>query len=298
MTAIRNYQRAIVIVAAGLALIAMLIGCSGRNSNDEKGGIQSAADELAAGETGRDGSGSASSRSRPVDSETLAYADVNDKLVYGYFAFPTDMVEPLPAVIVVHDWWGLNDDTRSTANRLAAEGYMVLAIDLYGGETVSEIRAAREKMITVVEDPRSVEENISQALEFVAIAGAPGTAALGWGFGGSWSLSAARLFPEEIDAAVIYYGQVPTDEDVLRPIKGPILGLFGAKDRGISPESVAKFEAAMERLRKPVSIHMYPQAGHAFADPARTNYDEKIAEISWRHTVEFLAQNLSDADQS
>ena len=230
---------------------------------------------------------------RPVVAERLPYAEVNDELVYGHFAFPADMIEPLPAIIVIHEWWGLNDNVRAMADRLAGEGYIVLAIDLFGGKTASGPEQARKQMLAVVEDPGSAEENIRQAYDFVnATAGAPRVASLGWCFGGGWSLQAAMLLPDELDAAVIYYGQVTDDEDKLRPVNLPILGLFGAEDKGIPVESVEKFEAALERLRKDHAIQIYPGAGHAFANPTGRNYDAEVADDAWQRTIEFLARHL------
>lgn len=285
------------IVMAGSVSIMLLAGACGQ---DDSG---SGADPSAAGRDGTPRQTPAanvagSDLARPVDSETLPYADVDDQLVYGYFAFPTDMIEPLPAIIMIHDWWGLNDDVRATADKLATEGFMVLAIDLYAGETADRIEAARAKMVKVLEDPANVENNISQALEFVAIAGAPSTASLGYGLGGGWSLSAAALFPDEIDAAVIYYGQVSDDEDQLRNIKAPILGLFGAKDRSVTQKSVNAFEVAMQRLRKTHDVHFYPEAGHAFADQTRNNFRKAAADNAWLRTVEFLVANLAHGEQS
>lgn len=235
---------------------------------------------------------------RAIVSERLPYAEVKDELVYGHFVFPSDMVEPLPAVIVIHEWWGLNDNVRAMADRLAAEGYIVLAVDLFGGEVAEHGVNARKLMLSVVEDPDPATDNIRQAYEFVSeTAGAPRIGSLGWCFGGGWSLNTAMLFPDDLDATVIYYGQVTDDEDSLRPINAPILGLFGAKDTGISVESVEKFEAALKRLRKNYNVHIYPGAGHAFANPTGRNYNAATADDAWRRTLEFLDRNLSHADE-
>lgn len=234
---------------------------------------------------------------RTVISERLPYAEVGEQLVYGHFVFPADMVEPVPAIIVIHEWWGLNDNVRAMADRLAGEGYIVLAVDLYAGKTADDRESARQMMLSVVEDPDAASENIRQAYEFVAAtAGAPRVASLGWCFGGGWSLNTAMLFPDELDAAVIYYGQVTDDEDKLRPVNVPILGLFGAEDTGISVASVQGFEATLERLRKNHDIHIYPGAGHAFANPTGTNYNAEVAEDAWQRTLEFLTQYLVTAE--
>jgi carboxymethylenebutenolidase len=236
---------------------------------------------------------------RAVVSERLPYAEVADELVYGYFVFPSDMIEPLPAVIMIHEWWGLNDNIRAMAERLAGEGYIVLAVDLFGGEVATTPAAARELMLRVVENPQAANENIRQAHAFVDnIAGAPRIASLGWCFGGGWSLNTAMLFPDDLDAAVIYYGQVTDDEELLRPVSAPILGLFGAKDTGIKVESVQAFEAALERLRKPHDIHIYPGADHAFANPTGKAYNAKDADDAWQKTLDFLARNLAMVPQA
>ena len=232
--------------------------------------------------------------SRAVVSERLPYAEVDDELVYGHFVFPADMVDPLPAIIVIHEWWGLNDNVRAMADRLAGEGYIVLAVDLFGGETATTPEQARQQMLRVVENQQAAEENMRQAYEFVnSTAGAPRIGSLGWCFGGGWSLNAAMLFPDELDATVIYYGQVTDDEQKLRTISAPILGLFGAQDQGITVESVQNFEAALERLRKNYDIHIYPGVDHAFANPTGTAYNAAAAEDAWQKTVEFLNLHLA-----
>ena len=236
--------------------------------------------------------------SRAVDSETLAYADVDDRLAYGYLAYPSGMTEPLPAIIMIHEWWGLNDNIRAMANRFAAEGYMVLAVDLYGGETADSPREARERMRRVVENPETARENIRQALNFLNIAGAPGIAAIGWGFGGGWSLNTAMQYPGELDASVIIYGQVTDDHEKLRVIDAPVLGLFAAKDRGIPIETINAFDEALQRLRMKHEIHIYPDVGHAFANPTGNRYNQEAAEDAWQRTIRFLGENMSSGDET
>lgn len=231
---------------------------------------------------------------RPVTAEKLPYAELGDELVYGYFVAPADMFEPLPAVIMIHEWWGLNDNIRAMADRLAAQGYIVLAVDLYGGKVASNAAEARQFMLGVVEDPEMANANIRSAYEFVSkTAGAPKVGSVGWCFGGGWSLNTAQLFPDDLDAAVIYYGQVTDDEDKLRPVNSPILGLFAAEDKGIKVESVQAFGAALTRLRKDHEIHVYPGVGHAFANPTGDNYSEAAAEDAWRRTLDFLNRYLA-----
>ncbi|MDH3848183.1 MAG: dienelactone hydrolase family protein [Gammaproteobacteria bacterium] len=231
---------------------------------------------------------------REITAERLAYAEVDDEVVYGHFAFPSDMIEPLPAVIMIHEWWGLNDNIRAMAERLAAEGYIVLAVDLFGGEAATSPEVARQLMLRAVENRDSVTSNIEQAYRFVKeTAGAPRIASLGWCFGGGWSFNTAVMFPQDLDAAVIYYGQVTDDEARLSPLDVPILGLFGSADRGIKLESVRRFEGALERLGKDYEIHVYEGAGHAFANPSGRNFNAGYAEDAWTRTLEFLSDRLS-----
>jgi len=234
---------------------------------------------------------------RPVISERLPYAEVDDELVYGHFVFPADMVDPLPAVIVIHEWWGLNDNIRAMADRLAGEGYIVLAVDLFGGMSATSPEQARHQMLQVVENPEAARENIRKAYEFVSMtAGAPRIGSLGWCFGGGWSLNTAMLLGDDLDAAVIYYGQVTDDEEKLRPITSPILGLFGDLDQGISVGSVQRFEEALQRLRKNHDVHIYPGADHAFANPTGSAYNAVAAEDAWQKTLEFLDLHLGVVD--
>jgi carboxymethylenebutenolidase len=231
---------------------------------------------------------------RDVIAERLPYAEVGDQLVYGHFVFPAEMVEPLPAVIVIHEWWGLNDGVRAMADRIAAQGYIVLAVDLFAGKTAEEPSGARKLMLEVVENPGPANENILQAYQFVSdTAGAPAIASLGWCFGGGWSLNAALLLPEDLDAAVIYYGQVTADEERLQPLDVPLLGIFAENDNGIPVQSVTAFEDALERLRKDHDIRIYPDVGHAFANPSGRNYDAAAAADAWSLTMEFLERHLT-----
>lgn len=230
---------------------------------------------------------------KPVVAEMLPYAEVDEQLVYGYFAFPADMVDPLPGVIVVHERWGLDDGVRALADRIAGQGYVVLAVDLYGGATATDIPGARTLMVGVVENAELANENIRQAYQFLTdSAEAPKIASLGWSFGGGWALNAAILFPDDLDATVVYYGQITDSEERLAPVTAPILGLFGENDRGVPADDVRDFEATLAKLDKEYEIEIYSGVGHAFADPQASNYDADTAELAWARVVNFLNEHL------
>lgn len=287
--------RPLVMLLAAVLLAALAACGAAEDAADER--ARQHVDAMSREHAADDGSPNAAADvepSREVIAETLPYAEVDEELVYGYFVFPADMVEPLPAVIMIHEWWGLNDNVRAMAERLAAEGYIVLAVDLFGGQAATTPEAARQLMMRAVENRDSVASNLEQAYAFVTdTAGAPRVGSLGWCFGGGWSLNTAMLFPTDLDAAVIYYGQVTDDEARLLPIEVPILGLFGSADRGIKVESVRSFEAALERLGKDYEIHVYEGAGHAFANPSGNNYNAAYAEDAWSRTLAFLGDNLA-----
>lgn len=266
------------------------------------GGSQPAAPEQQNDDTGAsqgtEATGPAAEKApqRPVVAEKLPYAEVGEELVYGHFVFPADMVDPLPGVIVIHEWWGLNDQVRATADRIAAEGYVVLAVDLFGGHSTESPAEARDLMVNVVENPELANENISQAYQFLIDSGqAPRIGVIGWDFGGGWALNTAMLFPDELDAVVIYYGQVTDNQARLEAVNAPILGLFGDKDRGIPVAIVRNFEQALDNLDKNYEIEIYPGAGHAFANPTGPNYNAAAAEQAWARTLEFLDRHLSVA---
>ncbi|MBT8095994.1 MAG: dienelactone hydrolase family protein [Woeseia sp.] len=246
-----------------------------------------------AGDNGRPSAAGDTAPLTDVIGETLPYAEVDNHLVYGYFVFPIDMVEPLPAVIMIHEWWGLNDGLRAMADRLAGEGYIVLAVDLFQGQTAENPDGARRLMLEVLENQNFAEENIQQAYDFLLnTANAPSVASLGWCFGGGWSLNTALMFPDSLSAAVMYYGQVTSDEEQLQDLNVPILGIFAEQDRGIPVSSVEDFEGALQRLRKNFTIRIYPEVGHAFANPSGNSYNAAAAADAWQLTLDFLAQHL------
>ncbi len=106
-------------------------------------------------------------------------------------------------------------------------------------------------------------------------------------------MNAALLIPDELDAAVIYYGQVTNDEERLQALNAPLLGIFAADDRGIPVASVREFETALEHLRKDFEIRVFDGVGHAFANPTGNNYNAEAAEEAWRMTTEFLQTHLT-----
>jgi carboxymethylenebutenolidase len=229
----------------------------------------------------------------PVLEQQLAYGEGARNNLVGYLAMPQDAAEPLPGVIVIHEWWGLNDNIKAMTRQLAGEGYVALAVDLYGGATAETPEAAQELMSAVLSDADAARNNLRQAYDYLEkYAFAPRIGALGWCFGGGWSLQTALLYPDALDAMVMYYGQVVTDADRLRPLNVPVLGFFGAEDQSIPVRDVQQFRLALQDLGKNAEVLIVPRVDHAFADPSGGNYDEQAANEAWATTLAFLERHL------
>ena len=224
--------------------------------------------------------------------EDVAYARLGDRQeITGYLARPATACGS--AVLVIHEWWGLNDNIRTMARRLADAGYLALAVDLYEGEVAEDRETARRLATRAREQTARGEENLRQALAYLRRElGAEKVGVIGWCFGGGWSLATALDEPDGIDATVIYYGRLVTDPAELAPLRSPVLGIFGALDGGIPVATVREFEAALAGLGKEAAIHVYEGADHAFANPTGTRYQPEAAEDAWAKTVAFFAQHL------
>jgi carboxymethylenebutenolidase len=209
----------------------------------------------------------------------------------AYLSLPASAKAPLPGIVVIHEWWGLNDHTRHFTDRLAADGYAALAVDLYGGKVATTPEQALETMKKV--DDAKAREILGAAHRFLAEDArvkANKRGVIGWCFGGGWSLQQAIMQPD-LDAAVIYYGRLETDPKVLAKIEAPVLGVFGNQDDGIPPAAVDAFAAAMKQAGESLELHRY-DAPHAFANPSSGNYDTKAAEAAYAEVRAFFAEHL------
>ncbi len=230
---------------------------------------------------------------QPVAAEPVSYGQAGGQPIHGFLARPQSAKGPLPALIVIHEWWGLNDNIRDVTRRLAGEGYTALAVDLYGGAAATTPDQATKLMQTAMKDPAAAKANLRQAYDYLtAHEHATRVGVIGWCFGGGWSLSTALMLPDKIGATVIYYGHLTNDRTQLATLQMPVIGFFGGKDQSIPVASVREFEATLKSLGKPVEIHVYDDAGHAFANPSGTGYRPQAASDAWTRTVAFLAKAL------
>ena len=222
----------------------------------------------------------------------------------GYLVYPElanntqqqQQQELMPAVIIIHEWFGLNEHIKNQADILAQEGYVVLAVDLYRGEVATDSNRAMELSSSVRNDPASAIDNLQSAVNYIKsleIVDGSRIASLGWCFGGDWSLQLALNSSENpLAATVIYYGRPVTDTASLSSIGWPILGIFGDQDQSIPVESVEQFASALNASGVTNEIYLYEGVGHAFANPSRDNYAPKETTDAWQKTIGFLKMYL------
>lgn len=221
--------------------------------------------------------------------QTVTLKLPDGKEVSAALALPEN--DNAPTILLIHEWWGLNDQIKSVAAELAQQGYIALAVDLYGGGIATSGEEAMSLMKAV--QPEAATQTLSGWIEFLRSheKGNAKVATMGWCFGGGWSLNASVA--SAVDATVIYYGRVTTPADQLKNLSGPVLGHFGTLDKNINQEMVAGFESQMKEAGKAeqLTVHWY-EANHAFANPTGSRFDADDAATAWERTMSFLQTNI------
>jgi carboxymethylenebutenolidase len=196
---------------------------------------------------------------------------------------------------MIHEWWGLNQNIKNEAERLASQGYAVLAVDLYSGRVATQQEDARTYVTEVRDNPDTAIENLQAAVTHLSEmpnVNSSRIASLGWCFGGGQSLQLALNSEKPLAATVIYYGNLVTEPQELAEIDWPVLGIFGATDQSIPVDTVRQFEAALDANDIPNEIHVYEGVGHAFANPSGDNYAPDETADAWAKTLAFLRENV------
>ena len=227
-----------------------------------------------------------------ADAKQVTYKS-GDETVSGMLYAPANAKGKLPGIVVIQEWWGLNDWIKDQASKFADQGYVTLAIDLYRGKVASTPDEAHELMRGLPED-RAIRD-LKAAVAFLKTqknVDEQKIGTIGWCMGGGYSLAAAIADPT-VKATVINYGRLVTDENVIKGINAHILGIFGAQDRGISVDSVKKFEDTMKKLGKQIEIKIYDDAGHAFENPNnKQGYKPEDAADAWKRQTDFFAREF------
>ena len=218
---------------------------------------------------------------RAQDADRMVSYRSGSETVAGYLAAPRPDGRR-PAVVVIHEWWGLNDWVKARADAFARQGYVALAVDLYRGKVASDADTAHQLMRGLPED-RGLRD-LKAAVEYLRArpdVDGKHVGAIGWCMGGGWSLNLAVAEPT-LAGAVIYYGHLMTEDATIKGLGVPLLGNFGGKDQGIPADSVREFEKKAKAAGKTVDFKIYPEAGHGFA----SSQDPKV----------FRADDAKDAD--
>ena len=240
-----------------------------------------------------------SSETIDTQNQTISYFDNAS----GYLVSPVADIsnnetgQLLPAVVMIHEWWGLNENIKNMANELAEQGYVVLAADMFNGQVATTPDQAMQFSGAVRENPSEAISNLQAAVRYLGSlenVNASRIGSLGWCFGGGQSLQLALNTEAEhpLTATVIYYGNLVTDQEELAKIQWPVLGIFGDQDESILVADVDRFEQVLNSTGVPNEIHVYEGVGHAFANPSGDNYSPRETSDAWQKTLAFLKRNL------
>ena len=242
-----------------------------------------------------------------LENKTVNYVEnANGYLVYPISTTTSSSIESnisannnntFPAVVMIHEWWGLNENIKNMAETLAKEGYVVLAVDLYNSQVANTTESAQNLVSKVRENPSESINNLQHAVRYLASlenVNSSKIASLGWCFGGGQSLQLALNAEPEypLSATIIYYGNLVSDQESISKIKWPVLGIFGDQDESISVQSVKQFEEGLNANGITNEIYIYKGVGHAFANPSGDNYAPQETQDAWEKTVSFLKQYL------
>jgi carboxymethylenebutenolidase len=220
-------------------------------------------------------------------SQDVTYPSGKDTIA-GYLVQP-EKQGTYGAVIVVHEWWGMNDWVKEQTQKIAALGYVALAVDLYDGKSATNADEAHELSRGLAQD-RAVRD-IQAAYDYLGAqknVNKDRIAIIGWCMGGGYAADFAVTQPR-LAGLVINYGALPSDPNDLQQIAAPVLGNFGADDKGITPADVNQFQDYLKKLGHYVDVKIYPGAGHAFENPNNTaGYRPEAAADAWARTASFL----------
>lgn len=211
----------------------------------------------------------------------------------GYLAYNPSLSSQRPAVILIHEWWGLNENMKELARNLADQGYVALAVDMYDGKLATVQADAQKYSGAVRANPEEAIKNLGSAVAYLKSmqnVNKDLLAAVGYCFGGTWSYELARQ-TKDLKASVVYYGRF----DLNQPFDNKdtaVLGHFGESDTSIALSDVQQLTDRLTGLSPNNAVFTYSGAGHAFANKGAANYSEDSAAVAWMRTLAFLKQHL------
>jgi carboxymethylenebutenolidase len=230
-----------------------------------------------------------------TDLTNVTYTGEDGVVLHGYLAEP-EGAGPHPAVLLIHEWWGLNEGMTILADALAAEGYTVLAVDAYRGELTTQIPRALWLLMTTPE--AQIFADVDAGLDYLLgldNVDAERVATMGFCFGGGQSLQLGMRESQNLALTIMYYGAVVTEPDLLRPLTDaqPVLGIFAGEDATIAVEDVIEFEAALNSLDIENQITIYDGVGHGFVNEENYNQPGQAGD-AWQETLDFLSANFKE----
>jgi carboxymethylenebutenolidase len=228
----------------------------------------------------------------PAGEQTVSFKSGNEQ-ASGFLVTPEGK-GPFPALVVVQEWWGVDDWMKDQARALANQGYVALAVDLYRGKVTARQEEAHQLMMGMPPERALGDLRAGYAyLQSLPTVRKDRIGVIGWCMGGGYALRLATVEPK-LAAVVAYYGLPPTDPTRIAAIHAPVLGNYGAEDKGPSPEQARAFAAAMKKAGKTIDLKIYPGAGHAFANVNNPwgGYRKEAAADAWARTTAFLAKHL------
>jgi carboxymethylenebutenolidase len=212
----------------------------------------------------------------------------------GFYVEPAAATQA-PGVVIIQEWWGLNDQIKGVANRFAGLGYRALVPDLYRGQLGLDAKEA-EHLMGSLNFGDAAGQDIRGAVQHLKSTGAGKIGVVGYCMGGALTLLSAVFVPEA-DAAVAWYGFPPLDYIDASKIKAPLMGHFAVHDAFFPIQQVDALEQKLKEAGVRCTFHRY-EAQHAFANENNTNqpipikYDPPAAEAAWKRTVAFFDQHL------
>jgi carboxymethylenebutenolidase len=212
--------------------------------------------------------------------------DVNGKPTNAYLARPES---DGPGVLVLHAWWGLKPVFKELCDRIAEQGFVALAPDLFDGKIAQTIDEAKE--LAQKSDDQVVGDTVMAAKDHLLSLTKNKIDVLGFSFGAAWALVAAAHDPDNIAATVLFYGVYEVD---FNKFKSKVLGHYGEVDEWEPVEGVRAMEKSMKAAGVDVTLHFYPKVRHWFFESDRPEYDPKSAQQAWDRTIEFLNSSLRD----
>jgi carboxymethylenebutenolidase len=219
--------------------------------------------------------------------ETISLDVANVGSVNGFYVKAENA--NAPTVLLIHEWWGLNDHIKAMAAEFAAQGFHALAVDLFKGSVATDRDGAMAQIKAL--NPSDARLTMNAWVDWARDQGNGRVGTCGWCFGGGWSLQTA--LSAQPDASVIYYGRVGGEVAQLRELGTPLLGHFGTLDQNINPQMVGAFKHALRDAGKADHLTTYwYTADHAFANPTGGRYDEDDAALAFARTLTFLESHL------